>query len=70
MDRVSNAADGGRLDVDFGLKSPFVMPDGTANPLFKAFGGGLTHKVGDIINVSPEEARYLKSLGYEFNTVG
>lgn len=43
MDTVSNAANGGKLNVDFGLKSPFVMPDGTANPLFKAFGGGLTH---------------------------
>lgn len=43
MDRVSNAADGGRLDVDFGLRNPFTMPNGVANPLYKAFGGGLTH---------------------------
>ena len=63
-------ANGGKLNMGFNLRSPFIMPDGTATPLYRAFGGGLTHKVGDIINVSPEEARYLKSLGYEFNTVG
>lgn len=67
---INSGASGGDLNMGFGLRNPFIMPDGVANPLYRAFGGGLTHKVGDIINVSPEEARYLKSLGYEFNTVG
>lgn len=70
MDTVSNAANGGKLNVDFGLRNPFTMPDGIANPLYKAFGGGLTHRVGDIVDISPEEARYLKSLGYEFKVIG
>lgn len=79
--KFNSGASGGDLNMGFGLRSPFIMPDGVANPLYRSFGGGLTHgvnwdtgisthKVGDIINVSPEEARYLKSLGYEFNTVG
>ena len=36
-------ANGGKLSMGFGLRNPFVMPDGTANPLYRAFGGGLTH---------------------------
>lgn len=36
-------ANGGKLNMGFGLRNPFIMPDGTANPLFRAFGGGLTH---------------------------
>lgn len=36
-------ANGGKLSMGFGLKDPFIIPDGTANPLYRAFGGGLTH---------------------------
>ena len=36
-------ANGGKLSMGFGLKNPFVMPDGIATPLYRAFGGGLTH---------------------------
>ena len=67
---INSGASGGDLNMGFGLRSPFIMPDGVANPLYKAFGGGLTHEVGDTVDISPEEARYLKSLGYEFKVIG
>ena len=39
----NQGASGGKLSMGFGLRNPFVMPDGIANPLYRAFGGGITH---------------------------
>ena len=43
--KFNSGASGGDLNMGFGLRSPFIMPDGVANPLYKSFGGGLTHGV-------------------------
>lgn len=42
---INSGASGGDLNMGFGLRNPFIMPDGVANPLYRSFGGGLTHGV-------------------------